>query len=53
VAPTTDQLRDPLQDRLTIAIEAIRKARLQIARSRTQKIQNYLLCMNCATAVAG
>lgn len=41
----TDRLEDPLQDRVTIAIEAVRNARLQIARSRAQKINTYLLRM--------
>lgn len=41
----TDQWKDPLQDRVTIAIEAVRTARLQIARSRAHKINTYLLRM--------
>lgn len=39
----TDQVEDPLQDRAAVPIEAIREARLQIARSRAQKINTYLL----------
>ncbi len=34
-----------LQDRITVATKAIRVARLQIARSRAQKINTYLLRM--------
>lgn len=41
----THRLEDSLQGRITVAIEAVRTARLQIARSRAQKIQTYLLRM--------
>jgi len=45
VGDKPDLLGDPFQDRVTMAIEAIRTARLQIARSRAQKINTYLLRM--------
>ncbi len=45
VADKPDPLADPLQDRVSVAMEAIRKARLQIARSRTRRINTYLLRM--------
>jgi len=40
-----DPLEKPFQDRVSIATEAIRTARLQIARSRARKINTYLLRM--------
>jgi hypothetical protein len=40
-----DPLEKSLQDRITVATKAIRVARLQIARSRAQKINTYLLRM--------
>jgi hypothetical protein len=41
----TDDFESPFQDRAMAALEAIRRTRLEIAKSRAQKINTYLLRM--------